>query len=198
MLEYGFHDIPPGSLPVVVTYLEMAAAAPQRPVPLPDDLSFDQIEPDLDRYRDLFRRVGGLEWLWSSRLEKSDADLTRIIRDPKVEIYTLTRKGVDEAILELDFRQQGDCELAFFGVTPGLIGSGAGRFLMNRAIELAWAKPIKRFHVHTCTIDSPQALAFYRRSGFRPYKQQVEICRDPRLQGHLPETAGPHVPIFKP
>lgn len=198
MLEYGFHDVPPGSLPVIVTYLEMRAPAAQRPVPLPDGLTFQKIDPDLNRYRALFRRVGGQEWLWSSRLEKSDADLRAILRDPEVDIFTLSRNEQDEALLELDFRQDGACELAFFGVAPALIGTGAGRYLMNRAIDLAWARPITRFHVHTCTIDSPQALAFYQRSGFEPYKRQVEICKDPRIEGLLPDTAGGHVPLLRP
>ena len=67
---------------------------------------------------------------------------------------------------------------------------------MNEAITRAFARPIKRFHVHTCTLDSPQALGFYRRSGFNAMRQQVEIDNDPRLDGILPETAGPNVPVF--
>lgn len=197
-LAPGFHDVPPGMVATVVTHLEMRAAAPQRPVPAPEGATLHRVTvPDPDWYRDLFTRVGGQDWLWFSRLNMSDATLTAILSDPGVEVWALNRDGRAEGLLELDFRDPGACELAFFGLTPALIGIGAGRFLMNAAIDRAWAQPITRFHVHTCTLDSPQALGFYRRSGFTPIRQQIEIAPDPRLGGKLPRDAGPHIPIFE-
>ena len=104
-------------------------------------------------------------------------------------------------LLALDFREEGACELAFFGLTAAAIGNGTGRWLMNRAIARAWSREghsaIRRFWVHTCTLDSPQALGFYIRSGFTPVKRQIEIFDDPRLTGVLPLTAAPQVPILK-
>jgi GNAT superfamily N-acetyltransferase len=101
-------------------------------------------------------------------------------------------------LLELDFRQDGACELSFFGVVPQAIGIGAGRFLMNRAIERAWgrAPSIGRFWVHTCTNDHPDALAFYIRSGFVPYARGVECYPDPRIEGLLARKAAPQTPII--
>ena len=58
--------------------------------------------------------------------------------------------------------------------------------------------PIERFWVHTCTLDSPQALGFYIRSGFAPVERQIEVFDDPRLTGVLPETAAPHIPVLRP
>jgi GNAT superfamily N-acetyltransferase len=193
----GLYDVPQGKVATVVTHLEMLAPAPARPAPDPQNASFQAVPaPEADWYRDLFTRVGGTDWLWFSRLELTDDALSAILQDPDVEIYTLMVDGRAEALLELDFREAGACELAFFGLTPTLIGSGAGRYLMNRAIELAWTRPIARFHVHTCTLDHPAALSFYRRSGFIPVRQQIEIADDPRLTHDLPDTAGPHIPIF--
>ncbi len=106
--------------------------------------------------------------------------------------------GRDEGLLELDFRVPGECELAFFGVTPALVGHGAGRWLMNRAVALAWSRPIRRFWVHTCALDAPEALPFYLRSGFAPYARKVEVYDDPRLTGVLPTTAAPQVPMVTP
>ena len=198
MLGPGFYDVSPGKLAVIVTHLEMRAPAETRDTALPEGITFHRVSPDLAWYRDIFMRVGALEWLWFSRLRMSDEAMRAILGDPAVEFYTLRRDGQDEALLELDFRTPGECELAYFGLTPALIGSGCGRYLMDQAIHLAWSHPIKRFHVHTCTIDSPQALDFYRRSGFIPIRQQVEIADDPRVLGELPETAAPHVPLFRP
>lgn len=196
MFENGLHDLPAGKLSIAVTLLEMREPPSLRRVSLPDDVIFRPITPDPARYRDLFSRVGA-NWFWFSRLAMSDAALTDIIKDPDVKIFTLSRDGVDEALLELDFRKPETCELAYFGLTPTLIGKGAGRYLMNQAITLAWAQPIKRFHLHTCNHDSPQALPFYIRSGFTPYARRIEIADDPRLSGVLPETAAPQVPLIR-
>ena len=182
---------------MAVTHLQMLAPVATRPVPAPDGVAFRPWEFDAASYRDLFKRVGQ-DWLWYSRLLKTDAELAAHFSDPAIHIYTLTKDGRDEAILELDFRTSDACELAYFGLTSNLIGSGAGRFLMNNAIELAWAQPIKRFYLHTCNYDSPQALGFYLRSGFVPYGREVEVDDDPRILGTLPESAAPHVPLIRP
>ena len=152
--------------------------------------------PALHWYRDLYRRVGE-EWLWFSRMRMTDAELAAIIHAPMVEVYALVADGRDEGLLELDFREAGQCELVYFGVTAELIGTGAARFLMNRALELAWSRPISRVWVHTCTFDHPSALAFYQRSGFRPFRRQIEIADDPRLDGTAPRDAAKHVPIIE-
>jgi GNAT superfamily N-acetyltransferase len=99
-------------------------------------------------------------------------------------------------LLELDFRVTGECELLFFALTDKLVGTGTGRWLMNRALELAWARPIRRMWVHTCTLDHPGAVDFYRRSGFVPFGRQVEVCDDPRVTGLVRRDAAPHVPIL--
>jgi GNAT superfamily N-acetyltransferase len=149
----------------------------------------------LNWYRDLFRRVGS-DWLWFSRLALNDRELAEVIRDPAVEVHALRHRGRDEGLLEFDFRHFPEAEIAFLGVVPGLIGKGAGRYLMNRAIEIAWSRNPRRVTVHTCTLDHPRALEFYQRSGFAAYARSIEIADDPRLHGILPRSAAPQVPIL--
>ena len=127
----------------------------------------------------------------------ADAALQAVLDDAAVDIFELRAPNGGRGILELDFREAGICELAFLGVTPNLVGSGAGRMLMNRAIALAFARPVKKFWLHTCTLDHPGAIAFYERSGFTAFARQVEILPDPRLSGFLPRTAAPHVPVIE-
>ncbi|HYY83550.1 MAG TPA: GNAT family N-acetyltransferase [Beijerinckiaceae bacterium] len=189
----GVTDLPPGKIAEVVTYLEMLAA-PERREGLAGGFTLERFS-DVTRYRALFRRVGE-RWLWMSRLVVPEAALRTILDDPAVEAFALRSGGEDIGILELDFRQPEECELAYFGVVPEAIGSGAGRFLMSEAVRRAWARPIRRFWVHTCTHDHPRALAFYQRSGFRAYKRAIEIADDPRLTGHLPRDAAPDVPVI--
>jgi hypothetical protein len=50
--------------------------------------------------------------------------------------------------------------------------------------------------LHTCTLDHPRAVPFYLRSGFRPFKREIEIFDDPRALGKLPRDAAPDVPLF--
>ena len=196
MLTDGYHDVSNDKLAVVVTQLEMRARAKIRPVPLPSGLALKRVEnPGLDWYRSLFSRIGN-DWLWVSRAVASDHDLSAIIHDKNVHIWTLTKNGVDEALLELDFRTPNECELMFFGLTAALIGTGAGRYLMNTAIESAWATPINRLHVHTCTGDSQQAMEFYTRSGFTPIKRKIEIFDDPRKSHGWDPTLAPHLPML--
>jgi len=198
LLPHGLHDVPTGSLATVVTYLEMRAQMPARPERADAPWTLRTVtHPGLEWYRELYRRVGA-DWLWSSRLTLTDAALSAILGAPGVEVYALSVEDRDEGLLELDFRVRGECELAFFGVTPARVGHGAGRWLMNRALSLAWAHPVQRFWVHTCTLDSPDALPFYVRSGFVPYARKVEVYEDPRLAGALPSTAAPRVPTLVP
>lgn len=195
-LHDGFHDVPPGHLATVVTHLEMRDRVAPRAERAQVPWTLRRVErADLGWYRALFRHVGA-EWLWSSRLTLTDEILGRILHHHDVEVHALTLNGRDEGLLELDFRVPRECELAYFGLSAALVGRGAGRWLMNRAIEGAWARDIGRFWLHTCTLDAPAALGFYRRSGFVPYARQVEVFPDPRLQGVLPLAAGAHEPVI--
>ena len=99
-------------------------------------------------------------------------------------------------MLELDFRVEGTCELSYFGLVPELTGKGNGNWLMAQALGLAWRKGVDRVWVHTCTLDHPAALGFYRRHGFVPYKRTVESFADPRIAGVLSPDAAPHVPCL--
>ncbi len=113
-----------------------------------------------------------------------DAALTAIIRDPRVELFAvLDETGRDAGMLELDFREPGQCELAFVGLVPELSGQGHGRWLLAEAVRLAWRDGVTRVHVHTCSLDHPAALVAYVRAGFTPFKRAIERFPDPRLLG---------------
>lgn len=198
LLPDGYSEVPDGKLAAVVTYLQMRAKPTLRADVAGEAWQLRRVtRPQVDWYRALFRRIGS-DWLWYSRLVMPREDLQAILASADNEVYSLTADGHDAGLLELDFRRSGECELAFFGLTHALQGRGAGRWLMNRAIERAWARPISRFWVHTCTHDHHEALGFYVRSGFEPYARRVEVADDPRLTGEAPRTAASHIPIIEP
>ena len=195
----SYEPVPDGELAAVVTYLEMRAP-PALPIPQ-SALSLRRLEaPGPAAYRHLFRLVGA-RWLWFSRLIMDDAELVAIIRHPQVELFAVAAHDSAEAgMLELDFREPGECELAFIGLVPELAGRGHGRWLLAEALRLAWRQDeerpgIRRVHVHTCTLDHPAALAAYRRAGFTAYRRAVERFRDPRLLGILPADCAPQLPV---
>lgn len=196
-LPMGYSAVPAGKLANAVTCLEMREKpAPRTHIHFPG-LSLERmVAPNLEDYRQLFRLVGE-DWLWVSRLVMSDEELLSIINHPLVEIYIVSADGLTAGLVELDFREEHQCELVFFGLVKNLIGKGAGRYLMNQTLSTAWAHPIQRLWVHTCHFDHPSALPFYQRSGFKPYALMVEVTDDPRLAGMLPRTAAPHIPILE-
>jgi GNAT superfamily N-acetyltransferase len=191
----GYHDVPAGKLANVVTYLEMRAPVAYSRIEASEfEISHVQ-NPDLDWYRSLFRSIGE-PWLWFSRLRLTDKELQAILDDAAVDVFALAYQGVDQGLLEFDRRKLPDVEVAFFGVTPALIGRGAGRALLAHGLDAEWKHHPQRIWLHTCTADHPGALSFYRKFGFEPYKRAVEIADDPRLTGDIPRTAAPHVPII--
>jgi GNAT superfamily N-acetyltransferase len=152
--------------------------------------------PQPEQYRELFKLVGA-PWLWFSRLVLDDAHLTVIIQHPKLELYSVRDEGGREVgMVELDFREPHECELAFIGLVQELSGKGNGKWLLAEATKLAWREGVDRIHVHTCSLDHPAALAAYRRAGFTPYKRAIERFPDPRLLGILPKDSAPQIPLL--
>ena len=190
------YDALPGSeLAAVVTYLEMNSP-PAIEVPA-STLGLQRMaDPTPGEYRELFQLVGA-PWLWFSRLILDDDKLLAVIGDPDVDLYAV-RDGNGRAVgmLELDFREPGQCELAFVGLIPNLSGLGHGRWLLAEAVIRAWREGVSRVHVHTCSLDHPAALAAYRRAGFTPYKRAIERFPDPRLLGILPASSAPQIPLL--
>lgn len=193
----GLIAVKPGEVAAVVTSLEMRERPRPRPLPASPLRLVRWAQPSPEKYRALFERVGA-PWLWFSRLVMDEARLTGIIHDAAVEIYAvIDPRGIEIGLLELDFRVGATCELSFLGLVPELTGQGHGRWLMAQALMRAWRPEVSRVWVHTCSLDHPKALGFYRTSGFVPYARAVETFADPRLSGHLPRDAAPHVPILE-
>lgn len=181
-----------GTLHTVVSYLEMRQAPGAR-VPLdpaPEAVVLRAVRPELSFYRWLFSAVGE-PWLWSSRLQMSDAQLREIIHDPRVDVYVLYSEGQPAGFFELDRRAAGEAGLVFLGLLPRFIGRRLGSFLLGEAIAYAWASPsTRRLWLRTSTLDHPKAVEFFRRHGFQPLRQVAEDIDDPRLTGCMPLTAG--------
>lgn len=197
----GYHNVRPGNLACIVTALEMCEPpaglrrlTPEGDVPV-QLVRWKDCAPE--KYRALYKRVGG-PWLWWSRLVKNDEELAEILNDSRVQLYALVdRARVEVGILELDFRVEGECEIVFFGLIPGATGKGLGKWLMRKALQMAWAPGVSRVWLHSCTTDDPRAVPFYMARGFVPFARYVEVYRDPRLCGLYPEDAAPQIALVR-
>ena len=184
-------DIPDGHLGAVVTYLEMTERPKLRPMPDAPLRLERWREVDPDKYRTLFRRVGG-RWLWYSRLAMDDARL----KAGMGEVHAVVdRAGIEVGMIELDFREPGQCLIRFLGLVPELAGKRHGSWLFAQTLALAWRADVRRVHVNTCTLDHPAALPAYLKAGFRAYRRAFESFPHPRLTGLLPADIAPQLPV---
>jgi GNAT superfamily N-acetyltransferase len=126
-------------------------------------------------YRRLYRDVGE-QWFWHDRLEWSDEDLAAHLSAPNVGLWELQVAGESAGYFELQRHDDGGVEIVYFGLIPKFIGQGLGGFMLTRATQEAWAMNAARVWLHTCTLDSPNALPGYKARGFQPYKtQRLEV-----------------------
>jgi GNAT superfamily N-acetyltransferase len=196
MISDGYTELAPGKIASVVTYLEMlerpaSSGASSR------GLQLRQVQnPPLDWYRARFRRAGA-RWLWFSRLEMTDAQLAWTLHNSDIELFLAEREGGEIGIAELDRSQSASVEITSFALFSEAIGKGLGRAFMAQLLDRAWVAATVRVWLHTCNLDSPAALGFYIKCGFRPYKRAIEVADDPRIRGLLPEDAAPQVPIIR-
>ena len=193
-LTDGSYSVPKGELAVVVTHL--SCDTPVAMKPRPDGLALkreNRVEPEV--YRELFKMIGR-DWLWTSRLLLEDDALVQILLDPDITLYTLEDGAEQLGMVELDQRDPLNPEISFFGLTPTAIGKGTGSWLMSYVQTMLFENPIEAVHLNTCTLDSPTALRFYMRNGFKPTRREVRIFPDPRALGVLDEEAAPFVPLL--
>ncbi|MEM6712711.1 MAG: GNAT family N-acetyltransferase [Pseudomonadota bacterium] len=197
----GFAVVPAGCLATVETSLERTTPPKPESYPLPTGFKLVHPNPvDLEDFKSLFRAVGD-PWLWFGRLTKSDEDILSILTTPMTTLRYLVHPsdglvGLFEAQQQQSETGNNDTlEVTYFGLVPEATGKGLGPSLMEHGLAEAWSPSITSIWLHTCTFDSPAALSFYRRQGFRAFKQRLEIGPDPRLTGTLPRHVAPHIPL---
>jgi GNAT superfamily N-acetyltransferase len=194
--EEGFALVPHGLHATIETSLERNSPPNPDSFPLPAGYTLVQPDPvDLSAFKRLFRTIGD-PWLWFGRLTHSDEEILSILTAPTTTLrYLFATDGAPVGLFEA--QQEGDdtLQVTYFGLVPHATGMKLGPALMEHGLAQAWHPKIKRMWVHTCTFDHPAALSFYRRQGFTPFQQRVEIGHDPRLTGLLPREAAPHIPL---
>jgi GNAT superfamily N-acetyltransferase len=161
------------TIPVKTLYLEMLRP-PEHPATPPTDrveiVRFRR--PPVPFYRFLYDSVGR-DWNWVDRKLLSDDQLRALIHDDRMEIYVLYLGGMPAGFCELDRRTEDQVELAYFGLMPGFLGKGLGRYFLHWIVHRAWSYEPGRVWLHTCALDHPAALPVYREAGFVVFDEKV-------------------------
>jgi len=160
-------------LETVVTFLEMKARPAAIPPPQPKGkiALLRALDPPVHFYRYLYDAIGR-DYHWVDRKRMSDAELRTTLVEERNELYVLYAEGCPAGMAELDFRDAASANIAYFGLIPEYVGRKLGYFFLYHAAMNAWAKPISKLLVNTCTLDHPRALPLYQRLGFVPYSRE--------------------------
>ena len=160
-------------IPMTVTFLEMNARPTALPPPQPrGKVALLRCEkPPVHFYRYLYDTIGA-DYFWVDRKRLTPDKLAEVIQDPLNLLYVLYADGSADGMDELGLRKEGVADISYFGLMPEAIGRRLGYFFFYHTCANAWAHPIQRLTINTCTLDHPRALPLYQRLGFTAYARE--------------------------
>ena len=167
-------------VPMTVTFLEMNAKPSALPPPQPRGrCALLRCEkPPAHFYRYLYDTIGA-DYYWVDRKNLSPKALKKVIHNPLNQLFVLYVEGNPAGMAELDMRKAGTANIAYFGLIPEAIGKRIGYFFLYHSCMNAWAQPIQRLTINTCTLDHPRALPLYQRLGFNAYNREERFVELP-------------------
>ena len=162
---------------VVRTYLELRSPEQLRPVDATDSSVAFVHRPAIGvaEYRRLYRAVG-YRWYWRDRNAWSDERLAAHLARPEISVWECLVDGKSAGYFELERRDDGSVEIAYFGLIEEFVGRGVGKAMLTRAAREAWALGPNRVWLHTCTLDSAQALPNYEARGFVRFRTETYLA----------------------
>jgi GNAT superfamily N-acetyltransferase len=155
----------------LIYHLEMVDRDAFRPKVGPAGFQVDEVSPaDPELNRRFYRDVGG-PWKWTDRLVWSDSDWRCYVSRDSLRTWIGRFLCQEVGYFELEAQDNGNVEIAYFGLLPQSIGQGLGGPFLSAAVYNAWAMPgTRRVCVHTCTWDHAHALSNYVSRGFQIFK----------------------------
>ncbi|MEJ2045380.1 MAG: GNAT family N-acetyltransferase [Reinekea sp.] len=150
-------------------YLEMNDPQAHIIRPLPSNLLLSEIRKDQPGFNKALYQMVGEPWQWTDKLSLSKQEWVDYVQRDELRTWVAYCDGAIAGYFELE-KQGSDVEIKYFGLTREFIGQGLGSPLLSAAVQNAWQWPgTDRVWVHTCTLDHPNALNTYQRSGFKIY-----------------------------
>ena len=159
------------------TYLELKEPGQFRPA-FGDfrDIVVERVEhPTPELYRECYRTVGEA-YHWRDRWDWTDEQIRAHLAQPEITLHVARSRNAGALAGWYELRrvpEDRSVEIAYFGLSPGAIGSGLGKHLLSCAVRDAWALAPARVWLHTCTLDHPHTLPNYEKRGFVRYKSET-------------------------
>jgi len=157
----------------ITWYLQMLSPKEIRPKILLPETQLVRLEipfPALNRF--FYKEVGKL-WQWTDRLNWSEEEWRIWVGRENAQTWMLLLRGTPAGYFELD-DQDGNVEVAYFGLLPQFLGKGLGGGFLTAAVEKAWEMGAARVWVHTCSFDHPNALKNYQARGFQIFRESLD------------------------
>ena len=157
----------------IIWHLQMMSPQEIRPKNLLPETQLVRLEipfPALNRF--FYKEVGKL-WQWTDRLNWSEEEWRNWVERENAQTWMLLLRGTPAGYFELD-DQDGNVEVAYFGLLPQFLGKGLGGGFLTAAIEKAWEMGAARVWVHTCSFDHPNALKNYQARGFQIFRESLD------------------------
>lgn len=164
---------------VTTYYLEILSPSEVRPkYATIENLQIIKAEiPSAELNQFMYRSVGG-DWYWYEKADFTYAQWLKYAQNPHLHTWVAYVRGTPAGYFQLEV--QGDeVEISYFGLLPQFGGIGLGGHLLSVTLEEAWKLTQKRVWVHTCTLDSPIALANYQARGLKIYKTETQMLEVP-------------------
>ena len=94
---------------------------------------------------------------------------------PEVEVWIAYWDGVIAGYVELERQPEESVEIVSFGLLRQFMGRGIGGLLLSDTVERAFRTGAQRVWLHTCSLDSPQAIENYRARGFTLFNEETTL-----------------------
>ena len=158
---------PLSGMAITVTSLELDDPGDLRPAS-PPSVSYELERVDDPALHRWFYETIGADWSWTERLAWPE------------ERWSAWADAVEGWVMVVDGERAGffalrphghSVEIDIFGLLPAFHGRGLGGELLTRAIRRGFELG-SRVWVHTCSLDSPQALPNYEARGMRVFRRE--------------------------
>lgn len=171
--------MPTPKIQLVTTYLEMTAPPARAPRPKPEGLSVVHLpKVPIHFYRYLYNTLSE-PWVWWERKRQSDEEIAAEVHSPDFAFHVPYLGWLPIGMVELDNRRFPEVQLNYFGLFPEYCGLGIGGYLLDWTVREVFTRGAKRFWVHTCSLDSPNAIPAYQSAGLVIYDNVTEWIDDP-------------------
>ena len=132
-----------------------------------------KLEEDLGGLDFVYQEVGAA-WQWTDRLPWSENDWQAYAERAGLETWVGYVSGTPAGYFELARRDEGQVEIAMFGVLPSFTGRGVGGAMLTAAMRRAWEEGTQRVWLHTETADHPHALGNYQARGMKIFRTEAQ------------------------